>query len=130
MTFVVLPQKNWSFDCTNNDILERHFDTSTIREVVSGGAVGVDQSGERWARAHGIKVTEFKPDWSEGKRGGAAIAIRRKHPDEPRGLCGVHVQVGHILALVSVRDVPRLGKKSEFRVLPKELIRLVKDTLG
>lgn len=32
-------------------------------EVVSGGARGVDQMGEAWARAQGIPVRQFLPDW-------------------------------------------------------------------
>lgn len=42
-----------------------------IIEVVSGGAVGPDRLGERWAKENGILVTRFLPDWNKyGKRAG------------------------------------------------------------
>ena len=40
-------------------------------EIVSGGAVGADQLGARWAKDNGVKLTEFIPDWAKyGKRAG------------------------------------------------------------
>ena len=43
----------------------------TITEVVSGGARGVDQLGERWARDNGCQVKRFLPNWSrDGKAAG------------------------------------------------------------
>ena len=33
-------------------------------EVVSGGALGADAMGERWAQQNGIPVRVFKPDWN------------------------------------------------------------------
>lgn len=42
-----------------------------IDEIVSGGAIGADRLGARWAKAQGIKLTEFLPDWERfGKRAG------------------------------------------------------------
>lgn len=42
-----------------------------ITAVVSGGARGIDQLGERWAREHSIPVTRLIPDWGKwGKRAG------------------------------------------------------------
>lgn len=42
-----------------------------ITEVVSGGAMGVDRAGERWAKNAQIPVRQFIPDWKrEGKRAG------------------------------------------------------------
>lgn len=32
-------------------------------EIVSGGATGVDQAAARYARAHGLKLTELRPDY-------------------------------------------------------------------
>ena len=38
-------------------------------EIVSGGARGVDSSAREYAMAHGIKLTEFLPDYdTHGKR--------------------------------------------------------------
>ncbi len=47
-----------------------------IKEVVSGGASGVDLAGERWARSptpgrHEPEVVRFNPDWEKlGKAAG------------------------------------------------------------
>ena len=42
-----------------------------ITEVVSGGACGVDQLGERWAREHDVAIRQFLPDWhTHGKSAG------------------------------------------------------------
>lgn len=39
--------------------------------LISGGADGVDQSGERWAGHHALKVKVYPPDWKKfGKAGG------------------------------------------------------------
>lgn len=35
-----------------------------ITEVVSGGATGGDQSGEKYAKRFGIRVRQFIPDWN------------------------------------------------------------------
>ncbi|WP_198265693.1 DUF2493 domain-containing protein [sulfur-oxidizing endosymbiont of Gigantopelta aegis] len=47
-----------------------------ITEVVSGGAKGVDASGEHWADIHNISVKAFKADWKQYGR--AAGPIRNK----------------------------------------------------
>jgi hypothetical protein len=40
-----------------------------IREVVSGGASGVDLDGEKWAQSRGIPVKRFRADWRRHGRG-------------------------------------------------------------
>lgn len=42
----------------------------TITTVVSGGARGVDQLGERWAKENNVSVDKYIPDWSIGKVAG------------------------------------------------------------
>jgi hypothetical protein len=43
-----------------------------IREVVSGGARGIDALGERYAREHSLPCTTFHADWDKhGRRAGA-----------------------------------------------------------
>ena len=38
-------------------------------EIISGGAQGVDASAARYARSHGLKLTEFLPDYAQyGRR--------------------------------------------------------------
>ena len=45
-------------------------------EIVSGGAKGVDQSAAEFARIHGIKLTEFLPQYSIYGKG--APIVRNK----------------------------------------------------
>lgn len=51
-----------------------------VGEVVSGGAHGVDQCGEAWARSRGISVERFLPDWRV--HGKAAGPIRNREMAE------------------------------------------------
>jgi hypothetical protein len=46
----------------------------TITEVVSGGARGVDQLGERYAKENNIPIKQFIPNWN--KHGKAAGFLR------------------------------------------------------
>ena len=40
-----------------------------VSEIVSGGAYGVDRCAAEYARAHGIPLTEFLPDYAQyGRR--------------------------------------------------------------
>ena len=41
-----------------------------ITRVIVGGAGGIDQLGERWAREKFIRFTVFYPDWNSGKQAG------------------------------------------------------------
>lgn len=42
-----------------------------IDEVISGGAIGADSLGARWADEHDVALTVFRPDWEKhGKRAG------------------------------------------------------------
>lgn len=47
-----------------------------VEMIVSGGARGADQLGERWARQHGIQIRIFKPDWQ--RHGKSAGVIRNR----------------------------------------------------
>ncbi len=40
-----------------------------VTEIVSGGARGIDQCARRYAQAHGLKLTEFLPDYEQFGRG-------------------------------------------------------------
>ncbi|HLI50195.1 MAG TPA: DUF2493 domain-containing protein [Thermomicrobiaceae bacterium] len=61
---------------TDLNLVERAIQRSglTVDEVVSGGARGVDQLGEQWARQHGLPVRRFPADWV---RHGKAAGYRR-----------------------------------------------------
>jgi len=49
---------------------------SRITEVVSGGAKGADEGGERWANKNGIPVKLFPANWD--RNGAAAGPIRNR----------------------------------------------------
>jgi len=40
-----------------------------VSEIVSGGAKGVDSSAREYAKAHGIKIVEFLPNYKQFGRG-------------------------------------------------------------
>lgn len=39
-----------------------------ISEVVSGCAIGIDKAGEKFAKEHNIKVTQFPANWNKYKK--------------------------------------------------------------
>lgn len=47
-----------------------------ITEIVSGGCLGIDLLGEKWARLTGIPVKRFLPDWTAHGRGAGPIRNR------------------------------------------------------
>jgi hypothetical protein len=51
-------------------------DIPSIEEIVSGGAVGADSLGAKFANDYNIKLTEFIPEWK--KYGLKAGAIRNE----------------------------------------------------
>lgn len=55
-----------------NEVVQAIVDSGfMITEVISGGARGVDQIGEKWATMMDIPITKFIPDWERlGKRAG------------------------------------------------------------
>ena len=53
--------------------LEKYLPAETD-EIVSGGAKGVDTSARNYARSHGIKLTEFLPEYD--KYGNRAPLVR------------------------------------------------------
>lgn len=48
--------------------LEKYLPTDTA-EIISGGAKGVDTSAREFALSHGIKLTEFLPEYDKYGRG-------------------------------------------------------------
>ncbi len=42
-------------------------------EIVSGGAKGVDACGAAYARRHGLRLTEFLPDYARYRRGAPLV---------------------------------------------------------
>ena len=65
---------NYDLLCTTLDKL-RLVDPD-VHTIVSGGARGADQMGERYAKEEGLETLIFEPDWA--KHGKAAGLIRNK----------------------------------------------------
>lgn len=65
-------------DYFNYDVLCEAIKASgfEITEVVSGGAKGVDQMGERWAKENGLKCTIFEAEWDNFDLPGCIIKER------------------------------------------------------
>lgn len=47
-----------------------------VAVVVSGGADGVDQAGERWAGHYALRVEVYPPDWKKFGKAGALFRNR------------------------------------------------------
>jgi hypothetical protein len=58
-------------------IVLHHFDLSTLREIISGGAIGTDTLAAQFARTHHIPLTTLLPQWN--LHGRAAGIIRNRH---------------------------------------------------
>jgi hypothetical protein len=54
----------------------KYFGIQNIKEVISGGAEGVDREGEHWASHMKVPVKRFDPNWAT--HGKAAGPIRNK----------------------------------------------------
>lgn len=64
---------------TNCDIekyIKEYYEFSTIEEIISGGAIGIDTLARELAKKHDKRLIEFKPDYK--KLGKAAPIIRNK----------------------------------------------------
>lgn len=81
----------------------------TITEVVSGGARGVDQLGERWAKVHSIPLLRFLARWEE--HGKAAGYYRNEqmanHADQLIAIWdGKSKGTGHVIGAMRSRGKP------------------------
>lgn len=69
MKLIIAGSRHLSLDVETIDKVIKSLDIK-VTEVVSGGARGVDASGEKWAKENNIKVTQFNPDWHLGLKAG------------------------------------------------------------
>lgn len=51
-------------------LIKKNFEITTITEIVSGCAKGIDTVGIQWAIKNNITIKKFIPDWSVGKGAG------------------------------------------------------------
>ena len=68
-----------SRDCSDYDLVSEAITEGLeelkieITELVSGGAAGVDKTGELWAKQHDVNIVTFIPKWKDIKAEGAVI---------------------------------------------------------
>ena len=70
MRLIIAGGRDYSLSPVQLAALDAIHHDERITQVVSGGATGVDASGEAWARRNRIPVVVHKADW--GKHGKAA----------------------------------------------------------
>jgi len=65
--------------CTDFKLVESAIAASgfVITRIISGGAKGVDQAGEQWARQKDIPIERFDPDWKRFGRGAGPMRNRK-----------------------------------------------------
>ncbi len=45
--------------------------------LISGGAKGADTIAEEWAKARGVPITQYKPDWKKYGRGAGIVRNKK-----------------------------------------------------
>lgn len=75
MKLAIVGSRNWQMPIIIANVLQAIYANGTLEEIVTGGAKGVDEYAESWAKLNAVPCKVFKPDWSVGKKGGA---IRNK----------------------------------------------------
>jgi len=63
-------------NCDVEKYIKEYYEFSTIEEIISGGAIGIDTLARELAKKHDKRLIEFKPDYK--KLGKAAPIIRNK----------------------------------------------------
>ena len=87
---------------------------SSVTEVVSGGATGIDTSGENFAREFKLPITRFLPDWDT--HGRAAGPLRNKKM----------AQYGDVLLLIwDGSSKGSKSMKSEMKKLNKPIVEVI-----
>lgn len=81
-------------------------------EVVSGGAAGADALAATWARAHGVPLTELRPDYTA--HGPTAAPHVRNAEIVRRAVLVLVVWDGHSKGTLSaLKAARRLGRRCE-----------------
>ena len=80
MKLAIIGSRNFTDYNLLRKTLEEHWSDELygtwIKEVISGGAIGADRLGAKWAKENNVALTEFIPDWN--KHGKAAGFIRNE----------------------------------------------------
>lgn len=58
------------------ELLKKHMDVFTNDTIISGGARGIDTLAAMYAKKHGIKLLEFRPDYTTYGRGATFVRNR------------------------------------------------------
>ena len=68
-----------SRECGNinfEELLKKHLDVFANDTIISGGARGIDTLAAMYARKHGMKLLEFRPDYETFGRGATIVRNR------------------------------------------------------
>lgn len=58
------------------ELLKKHFDVFAHDTIISGGARGIDTLAAQYAKKHGVKLLEFRPDYATFGRGATFVRNR------------------------------------------------------
>lgn len=71
MKLIIAGTRDMTLEPVFIQLLMSYFDIPEPHLVVSGGAKGIDKSGEEWAKARGIPIELFVPNWDKhGRKAG------------------------------------------------------------
>lgn len=76
MKIAIIGSRSFNDSAMMKEFIAESIDVSKVSLVVSGGALGADTLGERFAEEHNIEKLIYKPDWK--KHGRAAGFIRNE----------------------------------------------------
>ena len=68
-----------SRECGNinfEELLKKHLDVCASDTIITGGARGIDTLAAKYARKHGMKLLEFRPDYTTFGRGATFVRNR------------------------------------------------------
>jgi hypothetical protein len=86
------------------------FSKIQIKELVNGGANGVDAEAARWAKKHNIPVTYFRADWS--RHGRVAGPLRNEQ------------MADYAEALIAIVPYPSKGTSSMIKQAEKKGLKV------
>ena len=83
------------------------FEITSSDEIISGGARGVDNLGEKYAKQNNIKLTIFKPNWNKyGIKGGVIRNTQMSRYAD----CAIVVHCGSKGSIDMINKMKKLNK--------------------